>query len=703
VVGAGLQLEQACPGQLGAHVADDGVHFALHAPDAERVTLCLFDEAGRETAQLLMPACDGGVWYGLLSGARPGLRYGYRVEGPYVPREGLRFNGHKLLLDPYARELAGALHWHEALCGYRVGAINGDMSFDSRDSAPYLPKGVVSGPCSFDWGDDRPPRVPWCETVVYELHVKGFTRLLQQVGAAERGSYAALGSPAVIDHLRRLGITAVELLPIHAFASEPALLARGLRNYWGYNSFALFAPHAAYAAGANAAAELKGAVRALHAAGIEVILDVVYNHTAEGDEYGPTLSWRGLDNRGYYRLDPREPRFYANHTGCGNTLDFSRPAVIRLVMDSLRHWVSDYHIDGFRFDLSPVLGREAHGFDPGAGFFDALRQDPLLAATKLIAEPWDVGPGGYQVGQHPPPFAEWNDRFRDTVRRYWRGDDHCRGPLAAALQGSAELFERERRSPWASVNFIAAHDGFTLEDIVSYAEKHNQANGEDNRDGSNENNSCNWGEEGIEAAPDVLAQRDRIKRALLTTLLVSHGTPMLCAGDELGRSQLGNNNAYCQDNEVSWLDWSLAASPRGRALFEYTRRLLALRRSLPLLQGRYFQHSRIEVAPGLTDLFWFDERGQGMNHYDWNNPTGRLLGVRRARRRDDGGIDIVILLFNGDAAPHTFRLPEPAFDCCMLLQSAQPEAAAVAVGQTVEVAPWSAALLASPAPAGAGI
>jgi glycogen operon protein len=667
----GARLLPSAPFPLGAHCTPEGVHFALFSQHADAVLLCLFDADGRERAQLRMPACDDGVWHGFLPGVGAGQRYGYRVFGRYEPRAGLRFNHHKLLLDPYARRLDGALQWHDALYGYTIGAATGDLSFDSRDSAPYVPKAVVTAD-HFDWAGDRPPRVPWAETVIYELHVRGFTRLMEQLPAAQRGTCAALGHPAVTGYLRRLGVTAVELLPIHAFVSERPLMERGLSNYWGYNTLAFFAPEPRYLPAPSTRDALKMAIRQLHAAGIEVILDVVYNHTCEGNELGPTLSWRGLDNASYYRLLPHEPRFHVNDSGCGNTLDLTHPRVIQLVMDSLRYWVKTFHVDGFRFDLSAVLGRERDGFERGAGFFDALCQDPLLAGVKLIAEPWDLGIDGYQLGNHPGRFAEWNDDFSDTVRRYWRGDDGCRGALAAVLQGSAYLFDRERRKPWSSVNFVTAHDGFTLEDLVSYRDKHNEANGEENRDGSDDNASSNWGGEGSDVAPALVALRDRVKRGLLTTLVAAHGTPMLCAGDEFGRSQGGNNNAYCQDNAVGWVDWSLVETARGAGLRDFTARLLALRRRHALLQGHYFQHAEIEVAPGLRDLFWFDERGLELSVHDWNNPAGRLLGLRRAGRRDDGGSDVLVLLFNADTADHRFQLPPPLLDYQLLLDSGDP-------------------------------
>jgi glycogen operon protein len=681
---------------LGAQVLDDGVLFSVFSAHAEAMQLCLFDADGRrEIARLDLPDNSGGVWSGFLPGAQPGLLYGYRAHGPYAPESGHRFNPHKLLLDPYARQLAGELQWHDALYGFSLQSANADLSFDRQDSAPYLPKGVVAAD-DFDWGDDAPPRVPWHDTVIYELHVRGFTKLRADLPAPLRGTFAALGHASTIAYLRDLGITAVELLPVHAFVRDRRLFDSGLTNYWGYNTLAFFAPEAAYCAG-GAPADMKAAIRRLHAAGIEVILDVVYNHTGEGNELGPTLSLRGLDNASYYRLLDSDPRCYVNDTGCGNTLDFTHPRVIQLALDSLRHWVRDYHVDGFRFDLSTTLGREAHGFDPGAGFFDALLQDPVLAGVKLIAEPWDLGPGGFQLGNHPPRFAEWNANFRDSVRRYWRGSEHQRGALAAGLQGSAHLFDRAHRKPWASINFVTAHDGFTLQDLVSYNHKHNDANGEDNRDGSDHNDSGNWGEEGASDDTSILALRARVRRSLLATLLCAHGTPMLLAGDEFGHTQLGNNNAYCQDNPLSWLDWQLRDSAEGAALHAFVRELLALRRRWPLLQGRYFQHARVDVlqfaeAPPLRDVFWFDERGVELGEHDWRNPTARLLGLRRAARREDGGVDILLLLCNADAGAHGFRLP--ALPCRVTYRRLLDTAAVDApVGDTVAVAAHALVLL----------
>jgi glycogen operon protein len=696
----GDRLLPAEPHPLGAHWNGRGTHFAVFSENAERIELCLFDGGGRhEVARLPLPECTDGVWHGYLPGARPGTPYGYRAYGPHQPERGLRFNPHKLLLDPYARQLAGELRWHDALYGYRVGGPREDLSLDRRNSADYMPKAIVTDH-RYDWGSDHRPRVPWPQTVIYEMHVRGFSRRNELFPPQDRGTFAALGHPLSIDYLRSLGVTTVELLPVHAFVRDRMLVERKLTNYWGYNTLAYFAPEPSYLSDGTLG-QFKWAVQQLHAAGIEVILDVVYNHTCEGNELGPTLSFRGLDNASYYRLLPDDPRHYLNDTGCGNTVNLNHPRVLQMVMDSLRYWAEEFHVDGFRFDLGVSLGREPGGFDPGSGFFDALLQDPLLGTLKLISEPWDVGPGGYQVGNHPAGFGEWNGRFRDDVRRYWKSDDGVRGALAARLQGSADLFDHHCRRPWASINFVTAHDGFTLEDLVSYDAKHNEANGEDNRDGTDQNESRNWGAEGPSEDPAIAAQRDRIKRGLLATLLLSQGTPMLLAGDEFGQTQLGNNNAYCQDNELSWLDWSLYGDERGMALRDYVAALIRIRREHPACQGLYFQHGRIEVAPGLCDVYWFDERGTELMPEDWNNGVGKLLGLRRAVARDDGRIDVAILLLNSDAAAHTFRLPPPQLGYRVAVNTAQPQLPGTAVaGDHCDIEACSLMLLlAEPEPA----
>jgi len=665
------RLAPGLPYPLGATWDGLGTNFAVFSAHAERVDLCLFDPSGkRQVAAFTLPECTDEVWHGYLPNAQVGSIYGYRAYGPYEPQRGYRFNPHKLLLDPYARRIAGELKWSDALFGHRVNSPRGDLSFDRRDSAPGMVKAVVTDE-SFNWADDRPPNIPWSDTVIYEAHLRGLTMLCGDVRPNERGTFAALGEPRVIDHLRRLGITAIELLPIHAFVQDRSLLQKGLRNYWGYNTLAFFAVEPNYLA-EKSAHEMRVAVRRLHAAGIEVILDVVYNHTAEGSEHGPTLSFRGLDNSSYYRLQPDDPRYCINDTGTGNTLNLSNARVLQMVMDSLRYWVTQFHVDGFRFDLGVTLGREPHGFDPGAGFFDALRQDPVLSRVKLISEPWDLGPGGYQLGHHPPGFAEWNDRFRDGIRRFWRGDASQRGELAARLAGSSDLFDRRARRPWASVNYAASHDGYTLADVVSYVERHNSANGEDNRDGHGENYSANWGVEGPTDDPAIAETRARVQRALLATVFLSHGTPMLLSGDEFGRTQHGNNNAYCQDNEISWLDWKQAETPQAQELAAYVSRLMQLRHENPVLRCRHFLHGKDEPAPGILDIAWFDTHGELISSESWNNPEKRLFAVRRAARNDDGTVPILTLFLNPSEKDRVFRLPTPNVATRLLIDSADP-------------------------------
>jgi glycogen operon protein len=664
------------PGQaypLGATWDGLGVNFAVFSAHAEKVELCLFEPSGRhEIARYTLPEYTDEIWHGYLPDATVGLLYGYRAYGPYAPEHGHRFNHHKLLLDPYARAIFGTLHWSDALYGFRLHSARGDLSFDRRDSASFMPKGVVTDD-SFNWGDDHPPAVPWSDTVIYEAHVRGLTMLREDIRPAERGTFAGLATPAMIDHLRHLGITAVELMPVHAFIQDRALQLRGLRNYWGYNTLGFFAPERSYLS-SGSPSEIRIAVRRLHAAGIEVILDVVYNHTAESEETGPTLSFRGLDNASYYRLEAGDARRTVNDTGTGNTLNLSHPRVLQMVLDSLRHWVTSYHIDGFRFDLCATLGRESFGFDQNAGFFDALRQDPLLAKVKLIAEPWDIGPGGYQLGNHPPGFAEWNDRYRDSVRRFWRGDRGERPAIAASLAGSADVFARKGRRPWASINFVASHDGFTLTDAVSFVERHNEANGEANNDGHPANFTSNWGSEGPTGDQVIVAARERVKRAMLATVFFSAGTPMLLAGDEFGRTQAGNNNAYCQDNEISWLDWSMAASPPGLALTAYVARLIALRREHPVLRHPRFLHGSEYPATSIADIAWFDQGGATMPSDAWNDAEQHTLILRRAMRVSEGAATILTLLLNPTNQMRQFRLPEPHVPSRILLDSAVPEA-----------------------------
>ena len=686
-------LHPGTPYPLGATWDGLGVNFAVFSAHATRIDLCLYEPSGRhEIARFTLPEYTDEIWHGYLPDAAAGLHYGYRAYGPYEPTQGHRFNPNKLLLDPYARSLAGSLIWSDVLYGFRQESPRTDLSYDRRDSASCVPKGVVTDD-SFNWGDDHPPAIPWSDTVIYEAHVRGLTKLHPDIPRQERGTFAALAAPPMLDHYRRLGITAVELLPVHAFIQDRRLLQLGLSNYWGYNTLGFFAPETTYLSG-DSVNEIRVAIRRLHAAGIEVILDVVYNHTAETDQSGPTLSFRGLDNASYYRLEADDPRRAVNDTGTGNTLNLSHPRVLHMVMDSLRHWVTSFHVDGFRFDLTATLGREANGFDTGAGFFDALRQDPVLAPVKLIAEPWDIGPGGYQLGRHPPGFAEWNDRFRDSIRRFWRGDASQRPEIAARLAGSADLFDHHGRRAWASVNYAACHDGLTLADLVSYARKHNEANGEANNDGTPDNSSANWGTEGPTDNPTINETRARVRRAMLATVIFAAGTPMLLAGDEAGRTQRGNNNAYCQDNEISWLDWQAAARPENAAFAAYVARLIALRRDHPVLRWSAFLHGNAEPAPSLKDIAWFDEQGKEMSPEAWNDRQQRTLILRRSAADGDGRVTILTLLLNPTEDARRFRLPPPRQTCTLLLDTAVPDTPVRLLGtEALTVASHSAVLI----------
>ncbi|MGA7799626.1 MAG: glycogen debranching protein GlgX [Gammaproteobacteria bacterium] len=634
------------PYPLGATADTEGVNFALFSEHAERVELCLFDPAGRQqTACLALPEQTGQIWHGYLPGAKPGLLYGYRVHGPYEPRKGHRFNPNKLLIDPYAKCLHGALQWDDALFGYAVGNDGEDLAMDSRDSAPFVPKCRVIAP-SFDWEGDRPPAIPWDETIIYEAHVKGFTAGHPEVPEVLRGTYSGLASEAAIAHFKNLGITAVELMPIHSFVDERRLVNLGLRNYWGYNSIGFFAPAGRYGMD-DPVDEFKSMVKALHRAGIEVILDVVYNHTGEGGRLGPTLCLRGIDNVAYYRVAPDNPREYVDFTGTGNSLNMVHPQVLQMIMDSLRYWVVEMHVDGFRFDLASTLARELYDVNRLGVFFDTVHQDPVLSQVKLIAEPWDLGEGGYQVGNFPVGWAEWNGKYRDTLRAYWKGDGGMIGELAYRLTGSSDLYERGGRRPFASINFVTAHDGFTLKDLVSYNAKHNGANGEANGDGSDNNLSWNCGVEGPTDDAQVLALRARQKRNLLATLLLAEGVPMLLSGDELGRTQQGNNNAYCQDNEISWLDWNL--QPEQRELLDYVRRLIALRKAHPVFRRRKFFQGR--PIRGVEDIVWLARDGSEMSERQWDNQQARCLGV----------------LLNGNALEELDKRGEPVEDSSFLM------------------------------------
>ncbi len=621
-----MALPRVWPGNpypLGANWDGRGVNFALFSAHAEKVELCLFDRNGnQEQARIVLPEYTDEVWHGYLPEARPGQLYGYRVHGPYDPPNGLRFNPNKLLVDPYAKSLSGPVQWHDVVFGYRVGGPREDLGFDRRDSARFMPKSRVVE-TAFTWSNDRRPGTSWEESIILELHVRGFTMMHPEVDAAIRGSFSALSAPAVIDYLVDLGITAIELLPIHAAVSERMLTQRRLSNYWGYSTIGFFAPDPRFLP-TGMIAEFKTVVQRLHDAGIEVLLDVVYNHTAEGNHLGPTLSFRGIDNLSYYRLE-EDRRFYADYTGTGNSLNLDHPRVLQLVTDSLRYWAGEMHVDGFRFDLAPTLGREHGEYSQDSAFFDAIRQDPQLAGVKLIAEPWDVGPGGYQLGNFPPGWAEWNAEYRDVVRRFWKGDGGLVANMASRVAGSSDIFGYRGRRPWSSVNFITAHDGFTLHDLVSYNDKHNAANGEDNRDGHDGNFSWNCGVEGPTDDLEIVALRDRQKRNLLATLLLSLGVPMLVAGDELGRTQRGNNNAYCQDNEMSWLDWQ-HLRPEDEALHAFVRELIHLRRRHRVFSRPRFFRGEVLSEDGLKDITWVMPTGEEAKDEDWNNPVALTFG-----------------------------------------------------------------------------
>ncbi len=658
---ASARIREGRPFPLGATWDGLGVNFALFSAHAKRVELCLFDAAGRQELERIdMPEYTDEVWHCYLPDARPGLLYGYRVHGPYEPDAGHRFNPNKLLLDPYARKLIGELQWNDALFGYTIGHRDRDLSFDERDSAPFMHKAAVIDP-AFTWGEPHRRRWPWRQSILYEAHVKGFTQLNRRLPERIRGTFSGLAHPDTVGYLQRLGITALELLPVHAFVDDRHLLERGLRNYWGYNSIAFFAPEPRYMA-TSYTNEFKEMVNQLHSAGLEVLLDVVYNHTAEGNETGPTLSLRGIDNATYYRLLPEKKRCYINDTGTGNTVNLSHPRVLQMVADSLRYWAEEMRVDGFRFDLATILAREPYGFDEGGGFLDACRQDPVLSGLKLIAEPWDVGPGGYQMAHFPPGWAEWNDRYRDTVREYWKGAEGKIADTATRLTGSADMFNRRGRRPWASVNFITAHDGFNLNDLVSYNDKHNEANGEGNRDGHSNNHSCNYGVEGPTDDPDIIAVRERQKRNFIATLLLSHGTPMLLAGDEIGHSQRGNNNAYAQDDEVCWVDWP-GIDARRRALLEFTRRMIALRMTHPILQRDRFLAGWQNPEVGVKDVTWVAPDGAEMDERHWHDRKAKCFGMVLDGRAQPSGLkqrgtdETLLILMNAHHGGVNFTLP----------------------------------------------
>jgi len=650
------QLWPGEPAPLGATFDGTGTNFAIFSDVAERIELCLFPDDGAEV-RVDLPERTGRVWHGYLPGVGAGTPYGYRVHGPYAPDKGLRCHPSKLLLDPYARRIDGDVEWNEACYTYRFDAPDGPVNDD--DSAPFMPRSVVTTPY-FEWADDRAPRTPWVDTVVYETHVKGLTQLSPDVPEALRGTYAGVAHPSTIDYLAGLGITAVELMPVHAFIQDHSLLEKGLSNYWGYNSIGFFAPHSAYAATPDPVTEFKTMVRALHEAGLEVILDVVYNHTAEGNHLGPTLSFKGIDNQAYYRLVADEQQHYFDYTGTGNSMNMRHPNVLQLIMDSLRYWVTEMHVDGFRFDLAATLARELHEVDRLSAFFDLIQQDPVISRVKLIAEPWDLGEGGYQVGNFPPLWSEWNGRYRDAIRDFWRGEGSI-AEFAERFAGSSDLYSSDGRSPLASVNFITAHDGFTLRDLVSYNDRHNEANGEENRDGESHNRSWNCGVEGPTDDADVIALRARQQRNLLTTLLLSQGVPMLLGGDEFGRTQGGNNNAYCQDDEISWYDWSAF----DEALAAFTRRLLELRAAHPVFRRRHWFSGKLADEGVRADIEWWGPNGEQMVDDAWHTeePCGVavLLNGGAISSRDRRGEPIVdddfLVLLNGYWDPAEFTLP----------------------------------------------
>jgi len=655
---SGFRVEEGRPFPQGATWTGLGVNFALFSANATKVELCLFDDSGEtEIGRVALPEYTNEVWHGFLPEARPGTVYGYRVHGPYDPENGHRFNPNKLVLDPYAKAVVGNIKWAPELFGYKMGEE--DTTFDERDSAPFMPKGRVIDP-AFTWGDDRAPCVPWERTVIYETHVKGFTKLHPAVPETLRGTYRGLATPELVRYIRDLGVTTVELLPTHMFADDSYLVEKGLVNYWGYSTLAFFAPSRRYAAVPDFAfSEFKEMVSRFHAAGIEVIMDVVYNHTCEGNEKGPTLSFKGIDNASYYRLLPDQKRYYINDTGTGNTVNLSNARVIQLVMDSLRYWVTEMHVDGFRFDLGTILAREAYGFDQESGFLRAVGQDPVLSQVKMITEPWDCGPGGYQVGGFPPGWAEWNDRYRDNIRAYWKGDAGKIKDVATRFTGSSDFFNRRGRPAWSSVNFLTAHDGFTLNDWASYNEKHNEANGEDNNDGSSNNESWNCGVEGPTDDPDINALRTRQIKNMLATLLLSRGTPMLLAGDEFGRTQGGNNNAYCQDNEISWLNWEF--EDKGKSLIRFVSQLTALRQRLPILYRSRFLTAEWNDELGIKDVTWLTPGGEEMGQPAWDDESTRCVGILldgRAqasgiRRRGADATVVVILNSYHDGVPFT--------------------------------------------------
>jgi glycogen operon protein len=662
------------PYPQGATWDGEGVNFALFSEHADAVELCLFDRRGRrELQRIQLREQTDRVWHCYLPEARPGQLYGYRVYGPYLPQQGHRFNPNKLVLDPYAKSIVGTLAWSDAHFGYRIGHQRADMSFDRRNNADGMPKSQVIDP-AFSWGDDRRPNIPWHDTIIYEMHVRGFTMRHPDVPPQYRGSYAALATAPVIDYLKRLGVTAIELMPVHYFVNDRHLIEKSLSNYWGYNSIGYFAPHQGYAATEQSEREFKTMVKTLHSVGIEVILDVVYNHTAEGNHLGPTLCFRGIDNAAYYRLVHNDNRYYMDYTGCGNTLNMLHPRVLQLIMDSLRYWIEEMHVDGFRFDLAAALARELHAVDRLGAFFDIIHQDPVISRVKLIAEPWDLGEGGYQVGGFPVGWTEWNGKYRDVIRDYWKGEGGLIGELAYRMSGSSDLYEHSGRRPYASVNFVTSHDGFTLRDLVSYNEKHNEANLDDNRDGESHNRSWNCGVEGPTDDPAIRELRIRQIRNLLTTLMVSQGVPMLLAGDESGRTQRGNNNAYCQDNEITWHDWEL--NREDQDLLTFARELIKLRCTHRVFRRRSFFQNRAIRGDGIRDIVWLDPNGSEMTEQQWRESYARTLGVflsgRALNEQNERGQIVIdsdfLLLVNAHHEQVDFDIPMQPADARWVLR-----------------------------------
>ncbi|MGI4848158.1 MAG: glycogen debranching protein GlgX [Janthinobacterium lividum] len=654
-------IQAGLPHPRGATWTGEGVNFALFSANATKVELCLYDAEGKnEIGRIEMPEYTDEVWHVFVPDLGPGTVYGYRVHGPYDPENGHRFNHNKLLLDPYAKRHIGELTWAPEVFGYTIGDENEDLSFDERDSAPFVPKCVVVDH-NFSFAGVSPTRVPWDQCVFYETHVRGYTKRHPAVPEHLRGTFAGLAVPEVVDYIKGLGVTSVELMPVHSFVNDDYLLEKGMTNYWGYNTLGFFAADPRYFSSGEIA-EFKDMIKAFHAAGLEVILDVVYNHTAEGNEKGPTLSFKGIDNASYYRLVPEQKRHYINDTGTGNTLNLSHPRVLQMVCDSLRYWVTEMGVDGFRFDLATILGRLDHGFDESSGFLQVCRQDPILASVKMVAEPWDCGPGGYQVGKFPPGWAEWNDRYRDDVRAFWKGEEGTATDFATRITGSADKFNQRGRRPWAGVNFITAHDGFCLNDLVSYNEKHNEANGEESRDGSSDNRSWNCGAEGPTDDPAVRELRERQKRNLLCSLIFSQGTPMILAGDEFGRTQEGNNNAYCQDNDISWVNWDI--NDEGHALQEFVRNILTLRRTLPVLHRSRFLSGEANPETGITDAAWISASGQPMTQEQWDDASMHSFGLVIDGRAQVSGIKrpasdtTLLLIFNSYHDVVNFTLPE---------------------------------------------